>query len=55
MRFFVRILWMDWWLGMDEREIKSGGGVGGIDAVGIKIKVHFFTKAHLYHNQNSSI
>lgn len=32
MRFFVRILWMDWWLGMDEREIKSGG-VGGIDAV----------------------
>lgn len=48
MRFFVRILWMDWWLGMDEREKKSG-------AVGIKIKVHFFTKAHLYHNQNSSI
>lgn len=32
MRFFVRILWMDWWLGMDERE-KSRGAVGGIDAV----------------------
>lgn len=47
---------MDWWLGMDERK-KSRGVVGGIDAValGIKIKVHFFTKAHLYHNQNSSI
>lgn len=39
------------------KEKKSRGAVGGIDAVvvGIKIKVHFFTKAHLYHNQNSSI